>query len=124
MGGRALSLNAGCEAIEHNEAACTQALSDDMPSMHRPNLQPLLPYEMHLLYVIVLFEAHTYAHTQWDFGKHFFLWSAHSDSSALVLMVLSGPYTQGGWKAPRLFFFFFKTTSNRFLSEMLYQILH
>lgn len=54
----ALSLNTHCEAIEHNETACTQALSDDMPSMRQPNLHPLLPYEMHLLYVIMLFEAH------------------------------------------------------------------
>lgn len=53
-----LSLNTHCEAIEHNETACTQALSDDMPSMHRPNLHPLLPYEMHLLYVIMPFEVH------------------------------------------------------------------
>lgn len=52
------SLNTHCEAIEHNEAACTQALKDDMPSMHQPNLHPLLPYEMHLLYVIMPFEAH------------------------------------------------------------------
>lgn len=52
------SLNTHCEAIEHNETACTQALSDDMPSMHQPSLHPLLPYEMHLLYVIMLFEAH------------------------------------------------------------------
>lgn len=53
-----LSLNTHCQPIEHNETLCTQALSDDMPSMHQPNLQPLLPYKMHLLYVIVLFEAH------------------------------------------------------------------
>lgn len=52
------SLNTRCKANEHNETACTQALSDDMPSMPRPNLHPLLPYEMHLLYVIMLFEAH------------------------------------------------------------------
>lgn len=53
-----LSLNTHCQPIEHNETVCTQALSDDMPSMHQPNLQPLLPYKMHLLYVIMLFEAH------------------------------------------------------------------
>lgn len=53
-----LSLNTLCEAVEHNEIACTQALSNDMPSMHQPNLHPLLLYEMHLLYVIMLFEAH------------------------------------------------------------------
>lgn len=53
----AASLNTLRQAIEHNETACTQALGDDMLSMHQPNLQPLLPYEMHLLYVIMLFEA-------------------------------------------------------------------
>lgn len=53
-----LSLNTHCKSIEHNQTACTQALSDDMPSMHQPNLHPLLPYKMHLLYVIILFEAH------------------------------------------------------------------
>lgn len=55
----ALPLNTHCKGIEHNESSCTQALSDDIPSMRKPNLQPLLPWEMHLLYVIVLFEAHS-----------------------------------------------------------------
>lgn len=54
----ALSLSTHREAIEHAETAGTQALSDDTPSMHRSNLHPLLPCEMHLLYVIMLFEAH------------------------------------------------------------------
>lgn len=64
--------------------------------------------------------TYTYTHTQWDISSTSFLWSAHSDGSALVLVVLSGPYTQGkkGFKAS----FFFNPTSNRFLLEMLYQI--
>lgn len=54
----AMPLNTHCKATEHNETARTQALSDDMQSMHKPNLHPLSPYKMHLLYVIMLFEAH------------------------------------------------------------------
>lgn len=54
----ALSLNTYCKALKHNESACTQALSNDMPTMHQLNLHPLLPYEIHLLYVTMLFEAH------------------------------------------------------------------
>lgn len=83
------SLNTHCEAIEHNETACTQALSDDMPSMHQPNLHPLLLYEMHLLYVIMLFEAHRQQDISSNsvFGQ--LIPSVHSTA-----WVLSGPYTQ------------------------------
>lgn len=53
-----LSLITHCKALKHNESACTQALSNDMPTMHRQNLHPLLTYEIHLLYFIMLVETH------------------------------------------------------------------
>lgn len=33
-------------------------LAMTMPTMHQMNLHPLLPHEIHLVYVIELFEAH------------------------------------------------------------------
>lgn len=90
-----LSLNTNCEATEYNETACTQALSNDMPSMHQPNLHPLLPYEMHLLYVIMLFEAHRQQDISSTsvFGQHIPL--VHSTTHGVIRSL------QTGWRASK-----------------------
>lgn len=108
------SLNTHCEAIEHNETACTQALSDDMPSMHQPNLHPLLPYEMHLLYVIMLFEEHRQRdiNSTSVFGQ--LIPSVHSTACRVIGSLHAG--NKASMKP-------FKHTSNRPLLQLLYQIL-
>ena len=85
-----LSLNTHSEPTEHNDTACTQALSDDMPSMHQPNLQPLLPYKMHLLYVIMGFEVHRQQDISSTsvFGP--FIPSVHSTAHGVIGWLYSG----------------------------------
>lgn len=108
------SINTHCEAIEHNETACTQALSDDMPSMHPPNLHPLLLYEMHLLYVIMLFEAHRQRdiNSTSVFGQ--LIPSVHSTAGGVI------GYSHTGKKASMKLS---NHASERSLLQMLWQIL-
>lgn len=104
-----LSLNTHCKATEHNETACTQVVSDDMPSIRQPNLHPLLPYKMHLLCVIALFEAHRQQNISSTsvFGR--LIPSFHSTAPVLIHS------EEGLYEA-------FNHTSNRSLLQMLYQI--
>lgn len=108
-----LSLNTRCKATEHNETACTQVVSDDMPSMHQPNLHLLLPYEMHLLYVIMLFEAHRQQNISSTsvFGQ--LIPSVHSTAPSVIRSLYTGK--KASMKP-------LKHTSNRSLLQMLYQI--